>query len=158
MGTKLRPRFIIIHHSATKDSRTFSWDDIRRYHTTPPPGGRGWTDIGYHFGVEQIDDGYEIMIGRMPDEEGAHTKELAMNQLGFGVCLVGNFDEQPPPDPALAKLRDVVRWLMRAYDIPARNVLGHREVGMRAGFDWQQGQYKSCPGKLFNMEDFRASL
>lgn len=154
MGTKLRPRFIVIHHSATRDGRSFSWDAIRQYHIKE----KGWVDIGYHFGVEQIDDSYEIMIGRMPDEEGAHTKELAMNSLGFGVCLVGDYDAEVPPDPALAKLRDVVRWLMRSYDIPARNVLGHREIGMRAGFDWTKGQYKSCPGKLFNMEQFRESL
>jgi N-acetylmuramoyl-L-alanine amidase len=154
MGTKLRPRFIIIHHSATKDGATFSWSAIREYHVHT----KEWVDIGYHFGVEQVGDGYEVMLGRMPDEEGAHTKELAMNQLGFGVCLVGNFDTEAPADAALVKLRDVVRWLMRAYEIPTRNILGHREIGLRAGFDWEKGQYKSCPGKLFSMEDFRASL
>jgi hypothetical protein len=153
-----RPRFIIIHHSATRDGETFSWGAIRRYHTAPPPQGRGWVDVGYHVGVEQVGDTFEAMFGRMLDEEGAHTKELAMNTLGLGVCLVGNFEEAAPSDAALAKLREVVRWLMRAYEIPPRNVLGHREIGMRAGFDWQHGQYKSCPGKMFDMQEFRDSL
>lgn len=81
-----------------------------------------------------------------------------MNQLGFGVCLVGNFDEEVPPEAALVKLREVVRYLMRAHEIPPRNVLGHREIGLRAGFDWTKGQYKSCPGRMFSLEEFRASL
>ncbi len=150
----LHPRFIIIHHSATADGRTFSWGAIRRYHTQE----RGWNDIGYHVGVELVGDSYETLVGRMLDVEGAHCKELGMNSLGIGVCLVGSYDEAAPPETALSKLREVVRWLMRAYDIPPRNVLGHREAGLRAGYDWRAGQYKSCPGKLFDMEEFRASL
>jgi hypothetical protein len=150
----LRPRFIIIHHSATADGRTFSWDAIRQYHIKE----RGWVDVGYHVGVELIGERYEALFGRMLDEEGAHCKEGGMNQLGIGVCLVGNFDADPPGEAALEKLRDIVRWLMRQFEIPARNVLGHREIGMRAGYDWQKGQYKSCPGGQFNMEEFRAGL
>jgi hypothetical protein len=150
----LRPRFIIIHHSATLDGRTFSWAAIRRYHIQE----RGWNDIGYHVGVELVNDGYEATLGRMLDVEGAHCKELGMNQLGIGVCLVGNFDAVSPPEEGLKKLREVVRWLMRLYDIPPRNILGHREAGLRAGFDWEKSQYKSCPGKLFDMDAFRQSL
>lgn len=154
----LRPRFIIIHHSATADGKTFSWGAIRRYHMQPPPEGRGWVNVGYHVGVELVGDHYETLFGRMLDEEGAHCKEGGMNQLGIGVCLVGNFDAEAPGEQALAKLREVVRYLMRAHDIPPRNVLGHREIGLRAGFDWTKGQYKSCPGKMFDMEEFRESL
>lgn len=150
----MRPQFIIIHHSATRDGRTFSWGAIRNYHIQE----KNWVDIGYHAGVELVGDQYETVFGRMLDEEGAHCKEFGMNWLGFGVCLVGNYDEAPPPEPALTKLRDLVRWLMRAYDIPARNVMGHREVGLKAGFDWQNGQYKSCPGALFDLDAFRDNL
>jgi hypothetical protein len=150
----LHPRFIIIHHSATADGRTFSWSAIRRYHTQT----KGWNDIGYHVGVELVNDGYEVMLGRMLDQEGAHCKEMGMNTNGIGVCLVGNYDDILPSEGGLAKLREVVRWLMSTYDIPSRNVLGHREIGLRAGYDWTKNQYKSCPGELFSMEQFRESL
>lgn len=150
----MKPRFIVIHHSATADGSTFSWGAIRRYHVKE----RGWDDIGYHFGVELVWDRYEIMLGRMPDESGAHCKEMGMNSMAIGVCLVGNFDTTPPSDDALAKLREIVRWIMREYDIPSRNVLGHREVGLRAGYNWTKGQYKSCPGSQFDLTEFRDSL
>ena len=56
----MTPRRIIIHHSATKDGRTFSWSAIRRYHVHT----LGWTDIGYHAGIELIGDDFECLFGR----------------------------------------------------------------------------------------------
>ena len=41
---------IMIHHSATEDSQTLSWQAIRRFHMTDPE--HLWADIGYHAGVE----------------------------------------------------------------------------------------------------------
>lgn len=49
----MKPTHIIIHHSATNDGRTVSWEAIRWYHTRT----NGWHDIGYHFGVELLDMG-----------------------------------------------------------------------------------------------------
>jgi len=145
--------YIVIHHSLTKDSETVSWGAIRDYHLA-----KGWTDIGYHFGLEQIGKYNEILFGRLPYRVGAHTKELNMNRVGLGICVVGNFDETPPSESTLTKLRSLVLWLMDDYEVPSTNVVGHRDVGLMAGFDWKKGQYKSCPGTKFDMQKFRQSL
>jgi hypothetical protein len=150
----MTPDHIIIHHSLTADSGTVSWDDIRRYHVQT----LGWRAIGYQFGVEAVDAGYEVLLGRWWDEAGAHTKELDMNGRSLGVCLVGNFDETPTPPAQLALTLELVRRLQRLFRIPGEKVLGHREVGLLAGFDWRQGEYKSCPGRLFDMDAFRRAL
>jgi N-acetyl-anhydromuramyl-L-alanine amidase AmpD len=50
----------------------------------------------------------------------------------------------------------MIEWLMNLYDIPVENILGHREVGKLAGHDWRLGQFKTCPGKGFDMDKFRA--
>lgn len=147
----MRPDFIIIHHSLTKDSGTVSWGSIRNYHTGP----NGWSDIGYHFGVELVQSGqsggyalneYEILLGRMPDQIGAHC--LGKNSNSVGVCVVGNFDEGPVPPRQWAKALQLVRWLRRQYEIPVERVLGHREAAPN----------RTCPGKNFDMDRFRKAV
>lgn len=150
----MTPEYIIIHHSLTKDSETVSWGAIRHYHTKV----KGWRKIGYQYGVELVGNFYEILIGRFSNETGAHTREMGMNRMSIGICVVGNFDIEVPSPQVLARLRALVSWKMDEHEISIQNVLGHREVGKMAGFDWKKGQYKSCPGKLFSMASLRESL
>jgi N-acetylmuramoyl-L-alanine amidase len=149
-GVYLDKSYIIIHHSLTKDSETVSWSAIRRFHKEV----RGWQDIGYHAGIEKIGGDYEILMGRFFAEVGAHTKELMMNSRGIGICCVGNFDAEPPPEEMLVKLVKFVNWIRRLYDIDAQHVLGHGEVQAMA----RVPEPKSCPGKMFNMEKLRGRL
>jgi len=138
------PRYIIIHHSLTKDSETVSWGAIRRYHTKE----LGWADIGYHFGIEQIGEEYEILMGRMPDQHGAHCKQHNMNTQSIGICCVGNFDDTPPVYEQWMKCLMLCRYIMQIYNIPASNVFGHREFA----------DYKTCPGTKWDMNRFRMLL
>jgi hypothetical protein len=113
--------------------------------------------------VELVDDAYEILLGRMPGESpsappAAHCKEMNMNYIAYGVLLTGNFDAAAPAPELVQKALRLVRFLTIQDGIPANNVLGHREVGAMAGFDWRKGQFKSCPGKLFDMSAFRGML
>lgn len=148
------PTHVILHHSLTEDSGTVSWGAIRRYHTQV----KGWRDIGYHWGIELVGDYHEVLLGRWWDDAGAHVAELGMNQKSLGICLVGNFDQEPPSPPQWAVAQQLVRRLLVRWGIPVGQVLGHREVGLQAGMDWRLGQYKSCPGRLFSMDDFRQEL
>jgi len=140
----MRPEYIIIHHSLTQDRRTVSWGAIRRYHK----GDLGWRDIGYHFGVELVDDHYEILMGRFPNEEGAHCKQQSMNRHSVGVCCVGNFDVMPPPVEQYELCLKLTRYLMMLFAITPERVLGHRELA----------EHKTCPGKMWNMDHFRGLL
>lgn len=148
------PKYIILHHSLTKDGKTVSWDNIRDYHVNV----RGWSSVGYHFCVEDVDNSIEILMGRMPDRVGAHAKEMHMNSRSLGICCVGNFNLEIPSEAKLKKLEELVNWIQYEYKIPVDNVLGHRDVGLMAGYDWTKDQYKSCPGKLFPLEEFKSRL
>lgn len=146
----MKKTHIIIHHSLTKDGKEVSWGAIRRYHTVD----LGWRDIGYHFGIEAVGDYFEIIFGRWIDEDGAHCKEMNMNTVGIGICVVGNYDDQVPALGAWNKAVELVKRLIKLYDIPVENVLGHGEVQRMANAPY----IKTCPGKTFHMDDFRAAV
>ena len=163
----MKPDAIILHNSATKDGPAVSWGAIRRYHTSWKCDGRiiapgdvaplqsigrtvhrPWYDIGYHFGLELVGETYEIFAGRMPDVTGAHCKAGGMNNHSLGVCFVGDYDRQTVPADMWTRGLSLVRYLMRAFAIPMRRVIGHREVDPS----------KTCPGSLFDLDLFRSDL
>jgi hypothetical protein len=139
-------REIIIHHSATKDAGTVSWNAIRRYHINECK----WNDIGYHFGIEWVEDAlhlghFETLIGRMPDQDGAHT--TGHNSKAIGICLIGNLDEEPVPLGQWEEAKRLVRWLLKEFKLTTESVYGHRDFAP-----------KTCPGKKFNLTNFRREL
>jgi len=131
---------IIIHCSATKDSGTVSTSAIRHYHKEV----MGWSDIGYHFLVELCNENdYEVLIGRPWDQEGAHC--YGHNKNSLGICIIGDFDIQAPPEGQWKKSVDFVAFLCYYFGIPVDYIYGHRH------FD----SHKTCPGKAFDMDRFR---
>lgn len=40
-------KYLVIHCTATPEGREVSAADIRRWHLSPPPQGRGWHQVGY---------------------------------------------------------------------------------------------------------------
>ena len=140
----MRPTHIVIHHSLTEDSTTVSWNAIRWYHINT----MGWKDIGYQLGIELIGDHYEILMGRMLDEAGAHCKEGGMNSTSIGICMVGNFDQMPPNAAQMMLLVRLTRSLMYLFRIPRDNVKPHSYYA----------PYKSCPGLKFPWSLFMEGL
>lgn len=130
---------IIIHHSATVDGRTFSWSAIKRYHTNELK----WLDVGYHAGIELVDDDYFAIIGRPWDMDGAHT--VGQNSIALGLCFVGNFDTYEPDDDMLTTGAGVVKLWRKLYDIPLSAIHKHSEYAN-----------KTCPGALFPFAKFLA--
>lgn len=128
----MNPRGIVIHHSLTKDSVTKSWDAIRRYHVETC----GWQDIGYHYGIEDIGGKLTILTGRIPDKMGAHT--TGFND-SIGICLVGNYDLEPPDEARVALLVTLTVNVLNKYPgLTPSNVHRHSEFAP-----------KSCPGTKF---------
>lgn len=144
-----RWKWIIIHHSLTKDQKVVDWSAIRKYHKET----LGWTDIGYHMGIEEIWSPfpgyhYEILVGRQLNETGAHCKQRGKNRDALGICLIGNFDLAPPSKEQLEKLIKLVKALMEVFQIPKRNVKRHSDFA----------HYKTCPGKKFPWKEFKSKL
>ncbi|MBQ8009869.1 MAG: N-acetylmuramoyl-L-alanine amidase [Bacteroidaceae bacterium] len=75
---------IILHCSATREDRRFTFDDCKRDHTQ----NRKYKDIGYHFYIEL--DG-KMTEGRPIETIGAHC--LNHNKHSIGICLEGGLDK-----------------------------------------------------------------
>ena len=81
---------IIVHCTATKPnfmpaaSSIERVAEIKRWHVTPKPDGRGWSDIGYHYLIDR--DG-TILKGRPLERIGAHV--LGHNKGTIGISLFG---------------------------------------------------------------------
>jgi len=134
-------QYIVIHHSATP---TGSADEFDRMHRA-----KGWDELGYHFvignGTGSGDGEVEIGSRWTKQKHGAHAKipgHPEYNDVGIGICLVGNFDVTRPTEAQMQALARLVRYLMDRYHIPRDHIYGH-------------GQLKptDCPGRNFNYAD-----
>lgn len=127
---------IIIHHTHNPNLTVKSTHDmhIERFK---------WAGIGYNYFIEKngnIFEGRGMYVG-------AHAK--LHNNNSIGIALAGNFDETNPSKEQMDSLINLTLDFMREYDIEPKKVLGHREL---------EGVTKTCPGKLFNMDEFRLEL
>jgi N-acetylmuramoyl-L-alanine amidase len=143
-----KPTWIVVHHSATTDGDVKDWDAIRRYHKEV----KGWADIGYHLGLENVAGRYEVFSGRKIGEIGAHA--LGFNAKSIGICVVGNYDKEPPKPDCIFLLASLIRQLQREFGIPRDQVIGHVDT-YRLQY---QKPLKTCPGLMFPMENLRARL
>lgn len=142
------PEFIILHHSLSNDGKSYNTGAIRKWHTGQHPQSpyhkKPMRNIGYHYLIELVNNHYEIIVGRMWNENGAHCTQMNMNSRSIGICFVGNYDIKPVPDEMLSIGLKLVRALQQTFEIPSDKILGHREVAA----------YKTCPGKLFPISMF----
>jgi len=139
-GTNRHWRYIVIHHSATRRGNAQQFDVAHR--------NRGWDELGYHF---VIDNGYGGPDGRVEvgsrwakQKHGAHTggtPNNEYNELGIGICLVGDFTGRMPSSAQLAALKRLVAYLAARYNIPPENVITHRDA---------PGADTDCPGAMFH--------
>lgn len=132
---------ITIHHAGFQEPWLF--DDqsttaehlefIRRFHTDPPPQGRGWADIGYHFAIDRAG---RVWQGRSLSYQGAHVRNHNGNNLG--IVVLGNFDIQQPPLSQIESLKSFIALLRKLYAIPSMEIWGHCELA---------DEPTSCPGE-----------
>lgn len=135
--------YIVLHHTATERGDVESIDAEHRRQIDRE--GKPWLGIGYHF---VIGNGRSMPDGRIEPTfrwreqlHGAHAGDTEHNDLGIGICLVGNFEESAPTPLQVQACRQLVAVLAREYDIRPENVLAHSDVKATA-----------CPGRLFPLE------
>ncbi|MEM1011597.1 MAG: peptidoglycan recognition family protein [Planctomycetota bacterium] len=137
-AVRSRPwKYIVIHHSATPDGGAREFDKLHR--------GNGWDELGYHFvignGTDTPDGAVEVGPRWRKQKHGAHAKtaDNRFNELGIGICLVGNFDHSSPTQRQMHALTVLSAHLMQQYRIPPGRLIGHGDTSATA-----------CPGEALH--------
>jgi hypothetical protein len=126
---------VTVHHTAMLSSSTWPaavGSEIRLIQSNHQ--GQGWADIGYHV---LIDAGGTVWEGRPLKLQGAH-EGAGLNRGAVGVCLLGNFEEQPLPAAQEAALVRVLDALRQQFLLDGSDIRTHREV---------RSDPTDCPGR-----------
>ncbi|MCP5461644.1 MAG: LysM peptidoglycan-binding domain-containing protein [bacterium] len=146
-GTLRNWQYILIHHSATDMGNARSFDNYHRYKRRMANG------LAYHFVITNGNKGPDgnIEVGpRWKNQiNGGHVKSDFYNNVGIGICLVGNFEEYAPTGKQFASLVALVEVLQSVCGIPDENVLGHRHI--------KEGR-TLCPGSLFPFHELQQMI
>ncbi len=136
-----RWKYIVVHHSAIERGNAKIYDKNHR--------SRGMENgLAYHFVIGNgIDSGEgQIEIGPRWEKQlaGGHVKSQAVNEIGIGICLVGNFEERKPSQKQLASLYSLISYLTKVVN--GRYVMKvHKEV--------DGSTHTLCPGKNFPIRE-----
>ena len=113
---------IIIHCSAT-NVNSYDFEAIKDDHIN----NRGWSDIGYHFGVDWNGD---IHILRPIEKAGAHSR--GQNKHSIGVCVLGLNSFTDIQFKGLAKLCHMLR---KSFELECSSIVPHNKYNKN----------KTCP-------------
>ena len=118
---------LIIHCAATKPTQDIGVKEIDTWHRN-----KGWSEVGYHYVIRRNG---KIEKGRPNGEIGAHA--TGFNQSSLGICLVGGINDTGKPESNYTpeqwrSLKELVRTLKVAYNIPTDNIIGHNQVSNKA--------------------------
>lgn len=133
-----RWQWIIVHHSAIEAGNAKAYDN---YHRNVKRMRNG---LAYHFVIgcgKDSGDG-EIEIGsRWTDQiRGGHVRKASVNDVGIGICLVGNFQNRKPTAKQLAAFNELM-LLLKDFILEKKcRFAGHKEIDLH---------HTVCPGRHF---------
>lgn len=124
----MKPSRITVHCSASQIGRYLTVNELRKFHTDPPPKGRGWSDVGYHFIIRTdgaVDEGRPLTV------QGAHV--AGHNKDNIGICLIGGINRKGEPvnnfnEVQFHVLYALIRELCQNYGISYADVCGHTDL------------------------------
>jgi len=108
---------IIIHHTATPAS--VSVQRIASYQVS----NRDLPGITYHFCVDETGQVFQTQaLNVLSSHAGNHSNN------SVGVCLIGNFTDNPPPHPQLNATAALLAQLVEQLNLDLDQILGYNEL------------------------------
>jgi N-acetylmuramoyl-L-alanine amidase len=132
--------YLVIHCTATPEGREVSADEIRRWHTSPKPKGRGWKQVGYS-DIIHLDGTVENLVP-YNDDDVVDSWEITngasgINSISRHVVYAGGVSADD-----VKKAKDTRTWLQELAMItyvketiarhPNIKVAGHNQFAQKA--------------------------
>ena len=134
-------KYLVIHHSATHQGSADSFDDYHRRKRRMANG------LAYHFvignGTGSRDGQIEVGHRWRDQLQGGHVRSSRLNEIGIGICLVGNFEQRRPTNKQLTAFNQLVSHLQGDLFNNRLTIAGHRELPTESTL---------CPGRFFPLE------
>ena len=136
-----RWQYVIVHNSGTRqgNARIFA-----NYHRNVRKMKNG---LAYHFvignGTSSGDGEIEIGPRWTSQINGGHVASDYLNNIGIGICFVGDFNRDVPTRAQLAALQEIITYLRKRVGRSKGRVLivkAHREINPKP---------TDCPGNRF---------
>jgi len=141
-------KYIVLHHSAAQEG---GYDQIDREHRKI----LGFDGCGYHFvignGTGSGDGQIEVAMRWDNQKQGVHCRNAKTHdadEYGIGICLVGDFDQQPPTPRQVAAAQALIAYLSQRYKISPNRVTTHAHLAATPTV---------CPGKYFPAQTLAAA-
>lgn len=140
-------RYLVIHCTATPEGREVSAGDIRRWHTSPPPSGRGWKQVGYTDMIH-LDGRVERLVRNNEDEVVDPWEQTngasGYNSVSRHIVYVGGVarDGKTAKDTRTAAQREALAKYVKDFHAkhPQVRIIGHNDLAPKAcpSFDVQR--------------------
>lgn len=131
-------RYLVIHCTATPEGRDVGAADIRRWHTSPAPAGRGWKQVGYT-DLIHLDGRVERLVDNNEDAE-VDPWEITNGAAGYNgvsrhiVYAGGCGADGQPKDTRTAAQKAALREYVREFHArhPSVGIVGHNQLATKA--------------------------
>lgn len=131
-------QLLVIHCTATPEGRAVYADTIHKWHTSPPPEGRGWKQVGYSDMI--LLAGTLVNLVKYNDDDVVDPWEITngatgINAIARHIVYVGGTDAKGNPKdtrtPAqIEMLTSYVRNTIKKH--PHIKVAGHNQFAQKA--------------------------
>ena len=135
----MKLKYLVIHCTATPEYRAVTSDQIRHWHTDPPPAGRGWKQVGYT-DIVHLDGNIE-RFAKNNDDGNVDPWEITngatgINSVSRHIVYVGGLaaDGKTAKDTRTAEQLDALKLFVTDFikKFPSVKVAGHNQFSAKA--------------------------
>lgn len=144
-------KYLVIHCTATPEGKYYDQEDIKRWHLSPKPKGRGWSKVGYSE-LFLLDGTIETLVDYNHNDE-IESFEMTngakgINSVSRHICYVGGTDSKgKAKDTRTEEQKKALEMYVKSFltVAPYIKIAGHYHFANKA-----------CPS--FNVEEWLRSI